>query len=699
MEAFAPVVGWLLYWVVLWPPIFGPMHLWGWVWQLPLRLARRVSFILIPWGFIGVLHGVDVGVGYLARTEKGPGRELLVKMLKAERAVSAAARQPVEWWLTSSVVGDKGFAPLRVVERAGRSLSLGFFLSFLFGGPLWVPLGLVLRGKRRSAPGFWSVSGRPMRPVSTRNFQKLRVKAILAKQWFVGRGQTSRRPINLGTESRLMHTWVVGATGTGKTQSVLLPALFSDVCAKRPVVFIDGKGDKSTLDALWTMALVAKRQGDFKYFDLRNPGASLSFSPLLHGSPNEQLDKIMAALRWDNEFYRATSMSSLLRVLRALRAAGRPYTLDDVLAALSSLDALRELAALVKDAGVKDELEELARRWKEVQVETSGLRAQLESMLMTDFGQLLKSPVPALDLAEAYRNNSIVYFALPVARFPETAPLVAKLILADLNSVAGMVQDGQLERKFCSVVIDEFAAFAMPLFIDLLNKARSAGMAITISHQSMRGDLAAAKPGFLEQVAACTNVKVVLAQNESQDAEYAAGLAGTYKTAKYTDQTETVLIAGERRTGVGSVREVDEYRISPNLIRGLAQGEAVVQVKQPFEAAVLDVVVLDRFPMEQLPSYEAKAQASSMGSVGGLELRRREREAKAAALSARAAVRPQVASSIAAKVRAASSSVASVPLRREVQVPPVDRAGRGGKTEAPATSPERSLSEIRKVFE
>ncbi len=94
---------------------------------------------------------------------------------------------------------------------------------------------------------------------------------------------------------------------------------------------------------------------------------------------------------------------------------------------------------------------------------------------MKDFGELLKATQPTLDLAEAYQAGAIVYFALPVARFPETAPLVAKLIISDLNSVAGMVQDGQLARAFASIVIDEFAAFAMPLFVDLLNKGREVG--------------------------------------------------------------------------------------------------------------------------------------------------------------------------------------------------------------------------------
>jgi TraM recognition site of TraD and TraG len=59
-------------------------------------------------------------------------------------------------------------------------------------------------------------------------------------------------------------------------------------------------------------------------------------------------------------------------------------------------------------------------------------------------------------------------------------------------------------------VIDEFAAFAMPLFIDLLDKTRSAGMAITIAHQSMRSDLARAGEGYAGQVADNTNIKICL---------------------------------------------------------------------------------------------------------------------------------------------------------------------------------------------
>ncbi len=335
----------------------------------------------------------------------------------------------------------------------------------------------------------------------------------------------------------------------------------------------------------------------------------------------------MAALRWDNGFYRAQSKAVLLRVLRSLKETRLPYSLDDVLAALSDLAALRALADTVPDIDRRAELEHVAGRWKDYVVETFGLRSQLEALLMTDFGELLKAPEPTLDLAEAYQAGSIVYFALPVARFPETAPLVAKLVISDLNSVAGMVQDGQLARSFASIVIDEFAAFAMPLFVDLLNKGRSAGMAITISHQSMRGDLAAAERGFVDQVADNTNVKICLRQ--SADAEYVAGLSGTYKTMKRTEQTLAALL-GHEPTGLGSAREVDEYHVSPNLIRQLPQGYAVAQINAP---ATLDLVRLDHLDTSRFPSYSPPPQDRAPST--GIDLRRRAlRRGGSSALSA-----------------------------------------------------------------
>jgi len=582
-----------------------PIRIWWWIWHRPLPVFRRLQFAFVPWVVVGLLALPWYFSGELTvngqRLPLGPRvvRAAANAFVEQERGVVAAGLAALDGLASPwepevfPVRPLKGRVPRRELRGPlaimGGQLAVLVLMVFVFpfalvtvlGGPVLIPVLLLVRGRVGH-----TVSGRVLRNVSTRRFAAWRAKADKQKTWFVGASATGQGALTLDPDARLMHTWVVGATGTGKTQSVLLPMLRSDILAGRTAIFIDGKGDRETFEAIASLACQAGREDDLRYFDLRRPGESHSFSPLLHGSANEQVDKIMAALRWDSEYYRTQSKSVLLRLLRALKARGVPYTLADILATLSNLAALRELASSLDEAR-RAELEQVVARWKEYQVETSGLRSQLEALLMTDFGELLRSPHPTLDLAEAYRSGAIVYIALPVARFPETAPLVAKLVISDLNSVAGMVQDGELERGFASVVIDEFAAFAMPLFIDLLNKGRSAGMAITISHQSMRGDLAAAERGFVEQIADNTNIKICLRQ--SADAEYVAGLSGTYKTVMRTEQTMTAL-SGQEQTGLGSAREVDEYHVSPNLVRQLKKGHAVIQCHLPHS---LDLVRLD----------------------------------------------------------------------------------------------------------
>ncbi|MGB8932417.1 MAG: TraM recognition domain-containing protein [Anaeromyxobacteraceae bacterium] len=595
----------------------APRAFWSWIWTRPWPLGTRLRAIVAPWALVGLLFAAPAAF-VASCPPRGPPEliprlvhRLAVGLVHAENfAITRLANAAQDAW--EPPASDRALAA-RAYGRAlvGVSALTGFFaLNVIFGGPIWVPL-LTWTGRHR-APRV--LGGRPIQTPSLARFDRWRSKADDARTWFLGSSGTGNGPLMVGPAERLTHTWVVGATGTGKTQSVLLPLLRGDIRAGRTVVFIDGKGDRETLSALWHLAQDAGRERDFRFFDLRRPAASCTYSPLLNGTPNEQSDKIMDALRWDNEYYRSQSQAVLLRTLRALKATGRSYTLDDLVAALSDLGAFRALALLVPERQRLAELEPVATRWKDYQLETAGLRAQLDSLLMTDFGELLMAPQPTLDLAEAYRSRSIVYFALPVAKYRQTAPLLAKMIIGDLNSVSGMVQEGQLSRDMTSVVVDEFAAFAMPMFIDLMNKARSAGMAITISHQSMRGDLANAGEGYVGQVADNTNIKICLRQSE--DAEYVAGLAGTRSIVRRTQQVQTTLL-WEDPTGLGSAREADEYNVSPNLIRELPQGVAVVKIDQPERR--LDVVRLDFMDTAGFAPYEPPVQVRAPGF--GLDLR------------------------------------------------------------------------------
>ena len=621
--------------VWVWTCVRMPLRLWAKFWtRKSLSLGMRLSVVGWPWlVFLVLVVAPTEFVDWeydnyvVQRAEPTPvvyvadriARPLWFARVRAwERWDQASAR-----WVSA---GPWGTVRLREAGLVASKLILyPFAISMTLGGVVWVAatigFGLLHQHRGRAARGL-TISGRPVRRVSPREFSKARALALKQGIWLFGRGATfgGRLDVVVGLPERVMHTLVVGATGTGKTQSVLLTQIRSDILAGIAVTFIDGKGDNATLDAIWAIVKEAGRESDLVVVDLRRPAASHTYSPLRNGSANEQADNIMAAFPWDNGFYRAQSRAVLLRVIRALVGTKTCYSLDDVLAAISSLGALRALAELT-DEQSRNGLAEIAARWREYQNEIFGLRAHLESLLLSDFGELLKSPRPSLDLAEAYRSSKIVYFVLPTVRFKETAALVAKLIIGDLGTVAGMVQEGVIPLGFQSIVIDEFAGFAMPEFVNLLNKARSAGMAFTIAHQSVLGDFTSEDavkrglgPGFAAQIADNKNVKIVLRQ--TADAEHVAGWAGTYRTMKYTEQTQDAVF-GLERSGLGSVHEEDEYHVSPNIIRELPQGYALFQVRAP--VSYLELVRLDRYvgPTE---TYEPRPAVRLKGD--GVELRR-----------------------------------------------------------------------------
>jgi type IV secretory pathway TraG/TraD family ATPase VirD4 len=60
------------------------------------------------------------------------------------------------------------------------------------------------------------------------------------------------------------------------------------------------------------------------------------------------------------------------------------------------------------------------------------------------------------------------------------------------------------ERTPITIIIDEFAEFAIPEFPSFLNRVRGAGIGVVIAHQS-RGDLKAVSDDYMLKIEANTN--------------------------------------------------------------------------------------------------------------------------------------------------------------------------------------------------
>lgn len=93
----------------------------------------------------------------------------------------------------------------------------------------------------------------------------------------VGTAPGPERPIGLTAQARTSHAAILGPTGSGKTEAVLVPWLLSDVRAGRPVCFVDPKGQ----GVEYVLDLLTAEEGErVVLYDPADPEGTAGFNPL-----------------------------------------------------------------------------------------------------------------------------------------------------------------------------------------------------------------------------------------------------------------------------------------------------------------------------------------------------------------------------------------------------------------------------------
>ena len=217
----------------------------------------------------------------------------------------------------------------------------------------------------------------------------------------------------------------------------------------------------------------------------------------------------------------------------------------------------------------------------------SGLRAQLESIVMSDFGDLIATDNPGIDLFDTYKSSKIIFLFLDSRRYGETAKTIGRFILQDLKNVSARV-DAEIpkaDRKPFSVIIDEFSDLASEDFIGFLDRARSSRMSVVVAHQEIC-DLQRISPEFAGRLMGNTSTLYAFLQKRPESAEVISGMGGTRSAWKETVQSEK-FFGIDIPTGNKSLREVEEFVIHPNLVKSLRVGKCVCVKKYPSSRAYL----------------------------------------------------------------------------------------------------------------
>ncbi len=486
-------------------------------------------------------------------------------------------------------------------QGGGTVLRLGIFYLLYVVVSLPVFLLIAYLGSHEKLFKGDSVKRNPGRG----NMRYQRYKSSYG-QVYLGESLSRSRSIFLTNEQREMHMQVVGSTGTGKTESVLLPMLAHDIAHGKGAIIIDGKGDKELLNRIRHSVKANKREKHFYFFSLAHPKDSHSYNPLLRGNATELKDKIIGSMAWSEEFYRRMAEQAALTILKALLLTNQKVRFKTLYACFTDLASLKMLSDKTgaKNRALQMDLVHMINNFRDNRKFLSGLIADLYLSSRSEFSRKLDVIAPQIDLLKLYKEKKIAYFALDLQGYGDTAKRMGRMILQDLKTVSSYVQSNipENDRRFFPVFIDDAANFLDLGFMDFLSKSRAAKIGIALFHQSL-GDLySPASPNFQQQVIENTNIKIILRQDDPSAVEKFSKIAGTQRTLIPTYQTEARL-TGKGLTGTGSVREGQAFKVEPDLIRELKRGEAVVIWKSPEFLA--EHVRLDFFGHPEFPGpYE-----------------------------------------------------------------------------------------------
>lgn len=229
---------------------------------------------------------------------------------------------------------------------------------------------------------------------------------------------------------------------------------------------------------------------------------------------------------------------------------------------------------------------------------TSGLKPLFSILQSGSYGELLcpGRDRPCYTMADVISGNAVFYAALRALNNSKAASDLGKMMLADLRSMAGRVADqnssvlkSKLEeltgvklgkdkpRPLISIFIDEASEVVCESMVQLLNKARSSNMAVTLATQT-KADFAARTQNehTLGQVTGNCNTIISLRLSDDQSGRLVSSILGNAliatesRTLSFTENphNDEVNYGGSKTITAG-----EAPLVTPSMLSKLPPGE------------------------------------------------------------------------------------------------------------------------------
>jgi len=491
--------------------------------------------------------------------------------LAAAAALAHAARFRSRLWLGAAALpgAGAGFLLRRFVER-----HLSKALAAAHGGlaahpgrallaawpqlwPAWLattaaaPLLALLIVLRQDSSQLGLAEGEPERRTRARTERRLARKAAATSAMptdtaglFLGYRLAGDKllPVRRGRVylplPRLSHHLLVaGATGSGKTETVLRVADSLARTSDWTIVYVDGKGDRETMARFAALMNDAGRRvwlfPDQPYDGWRGSAAEVA---------GRLLQLIDFADEGGGAYYRDLAVNAIR--LACDNPSGPPRGSAELLVRLhrNALLKLHPKGSLA--------LAEIAALPKE---QLDGIRARYAAFFTTVAG--------ALDGRVAFDELDSAYFLLDGLRLKHEAGYLARFLVEEFTQWA--VGRKQRSQRVL-LIVDEFSAIAQAGqgLVDVVERTRGFGVAAVLCPQLAEG------MGSPEAAARIIGSAQTILLHGMATPEQFVRAGGTRRVPFTTRQLD-----GDAFTGLGSTRVEDEYRADPNDVRRLAPGQ------------------------------------------------------------------------------------------------------------------------------
>lgn len=503
------------------------------------------------------------------------------------------------------------------------ALGLSGVLTSPIGGSIpLLPLQLSLAAIGSGWLGFrtlegWSKLHLLKTPLHIRSSKSPVSRKLRKSGLLLGYATDTGEEIFIEDEDLTRHLFVLGQSGVGKTVFGSL-FLFQQIQRGGGLLFLDGKCNVEDLHTMYQLCVWCGRERDLLVINPGDPDMTNTYNPILYGDPSEVASRILSLIpssegNAGTDYYRQAANQGIKTLVSALQRAGLAYNFIDLAVLLQNHRALEELEAKLNAiapgsdeakgfslfvdqfrvtntnrGGQQQEAQIDMKRLKEV---FGGVGGRMHTFGTGDFGKILNSYAPDVNLYDAIRQNKILYVMLPTLGKSEDAQNFAKMMLGDFRTAVSWlykIPENERPNPPYLAFLDEANSYANTSWAPVFEQGRGARIILMPAAQTIAGYREISK-SLAERIIGNTWTKLFFKIGTQESAVEAADLIGmemktkrsiSTSTSKSTMadslRTEPESKASQSEVTSESVQESEDYKVSPDDLKGLMKGECVV---------------------------------------------------------------------------------------------------------------------------